>query len=96
MHDLNGNFSFPGENRKFNINVNFTKLTDITDELIEETVTKVLSDALSDAAELESTVEGEVTHINIMPIKKSDGKEEVDSDAEAEIDDGILDVEDED
>ncbi|KAG5888083.1 hypothetical protein JTB14_024855 [Gonioctena quinquepunctata] len=100
MHVLNGDFSFPRENWKCNINVNITKLTDITDELIKESVTKALSDVLSDAAELGSTVEGEVTDINIMPIKKSDGREEVleevDSDDEAAIDDRILHVEDED
>ncbi|KAG5900725.1 hypothetical protein JTB14_038243 [Gonioctena quinquepunctata] len=90
MHDLNDDFSFPRENRKCNINVNFTKLNDITDELIEETVTKALSDVLSDSAELRSTVEEEVSDIKIMPIKKSDGKKEVNSDDEAEIDDGIL------
>ncbi|KAG5870141.1 hypothetical protein JTB14_000910 [Gonioctena quinquepunctata] len=47
----------PRENMKCNTNVNFTKVTDITDELIEETVTKSLSDALSDADELGLTVE---------------------------------------
>ncbi|KAG5863961.1 hypothetical protein JTB14_007231, partial [Gonioctena quinquepunctata] len=49
--------------------------------------------ALSDAAELGSTVEGKVTDIKIMPIKKSNGREEVleevDSEDEAENNDGM-------
>ncbi|KAG5862173.1 hypothetical protein JTB14_033012 [Gonioctena quinquepunctata] len=70
------------------------KILKITDELIEESVTKPSSDALSDAAEIESIVDGEGTDINIMSTKKSEEEvlEEVDIDDEAEISDMILDV----